>query len=118
MWEITLVNESERIRFRALICARLAEIGAESQRGKEARAVVNLDQRAIGRLSRMDALQMQAMAKAQQAMRDGEAKRLAAALDRVEDGSFGTCEDCGEVIAQRRLELNPTATLCIGCASG
>ena len=37
------------------------------------------------------------------------------ALDRVEDGSFGVCEECGEEISIKRLEARPETTLCIRC---
>ncbi|HEY7017192.1 MAG TPA: TraR/DksA C4-type zinc finger protein [Gaiellaceae bacterium] len=38
-----------------------------------------------------------------------------AALKRIEDGTYGTCVNCGEPIAQERLEALPWATLCIDC---
>lgn len=104
--------------FAALIRTRLNEIEAENARGHEGQAVVELDQQAVGRLSRMDALQNQAMAKAQQVRRDAEVAGLSAALARIDDDEFGYCEDCGDEIAVRRLELNPTVTRCISCASG
>ena len=37
------------------------------------------------------------------------------ALARVDDGSFGICEDCGEPIGTKRLEARPVTTLCIDC---
>lgn len=39
------------------------------------------------------------------------------ALKKVEDGTYGICEGCGETIAQARLEAVPTARLCMSCAS-
>ncbi len=118
MGEIPIVNETEQARFAALIRARLKEIEQENALGQESQSVVQLDQQSIGRLSRMDALQNQAMAKAQQARRDLETRRLRAALARIDEGEFGWCEDCGEEIAIRRLELDPAATRCVSCASG
>jgi RNA polymerase-binding protein DksA len=38
-----------------------------------------------------------------------------AALERIEDGSYGTCSSCGEEIPRARLEANPWASLCIDC---
>ncbi|TDE40329.1 TraR/DksA family transcriptional regulator [Antarcticimicrobium sediminis] len=111
------MNETDTPRFAALIRARLDEIAQQNRLGHDALAVVQLDQQAVGRLSRMDALQNQAMAKAQQARRDGESKGLRAALARIDAGEFGYCEDCGEPIAPKRLELNPAVTRCVGCAS-
>ena len=83
------------------------------------KGVVALDQQMVGRLSRMDALQMQAMAKAQAARRQLETRRLKAALARIADADeYGFCEDCGEDIALKRLQLDPAALKCISCASG
>ena len=39
------------------------------------------------------------------------------ALDRIEDGSYGTCANCGDEISDKRLEVRPEAALCIDCAS-
>ncbi|MDV4145576.1 MULTISPECIES: TraR/DksA family transcriptional regulator [Shimia] len=112
------MNESESAKFRAMIETRLAQIEEENRLGAEGQSVVTLDQQAVGRLSRMDALQSQAMAKAGQARRDGEVRKLRAALDRIKEGEFGYCEDCGGEIALKRLAFDPGAALCISCASG
>src|SRR5918995_5743356 len=40
---------------------------------------------------------------------------VVSALARIDDGSFGNCERCGEVIAEKRLEALPFARHCIGC---
>ena len=105
-------------RFRARIDARLSELAEEDARGRSGQAIVELDQQAVGRLSRQDALQSQAMARATHARRDVERRRLRAALERIDDGEFGTCEDCGEEIGAGRLELDPAVTRCISCAAG
>jgi DnaK suppressor protein len=42
-------------------------------------------------------------------------KKIDEALRRIEEGTFGECEDCGEDIELRRLEARPTATLCVFC---
>ncbi|QGY00381.1 TraR/DksA family transcriptional regulator [Roseovarius faecimaris] len=112
------MNESELARFRALITTRLAALDAEDSLGEAGQATVELDQQAVGRLSRMDALQNQAMAQANAARRKVERTRLHAALARMEEGEFGYCDDCGDEIAKGRLELDPAAQLCIDCATG
>lgn len=43
-------------------------------------------------------------------------EEIAAARDRVADGTYGTCETCGKPIAPARLEARPTARTCIACA--
>ena len=40
-----------------------------------------------------------------------------AALERLEDGAYGVCEECGRRIVAGRLEARPTARTCVGCAS-
>lgn len=42
-------------------------------------------------------------------------EELDLALEKIDDGSYGTCEDCGETIGTARLEAMPTARLCIEC---
>ncbi len=51
-------------------------------------------------------------------LRDRERKlmlKIKEALERIEDGTFGICEECGEKIAEKRLRARPMATLCIDC---
>ena len=103
--------------FRDLIAERLAELDAEDVLGAAGQATVTLDQQAVGRLSRMAALQPQAMAQATGARRMTERRRLNEALARIDTGEFGFCEDCGETIAKGRLQLDPAATRCVECAS-
>jgi DnaK suppressor protein len=43
--------------------------------------------------------------------------RVDAALRRLDEGTYGVCERCGQPIAVGRLEARPTATMCIDCAS-
>lgn len=114
----TKMNETERSDFDTLIRARLEELTALSASAEQSQAVVELDQQAVGRLSRMDALQNQAMAKAQQTNRNIETHRLKAALQRLEDGEYGYCEDCGDRIPDGRLKLDLAASKCVSCASG
>ncbi len=78
--------------------------------------IVELDQACTGRLTRMDALQQQAMAKANHQRSVLRLKQLNAALIKIENEDYGLCFDCEEDIAQARLKANPTATLCISCA--
>jgi len=95
-----------------------AEVEADSEAGAEARRPVALDQQSVGRLSRMAAMQGQAMAKAGEARRHAMGARVAAALQRIEEGEFGFCTDCGDDIAPARLDLDPTLPRCVSCASG
>ena len=94
-----------------------AELRAIAELGDESAAVVELDQTKVGRLSRMDALQAQAMAKASGARREQMLRRIEAALKRIDDDDYGYCKECDEPINPKRLEFDPTAVLCIDCAS-
>jgi len=102
--------------FRALLEARREELHALSARAKDARKPVELDQQSIGRLSRQDALQQQAMAKAQDARRAAELLKIKAAFTRLDEGDYGYCAECGDAIAPKRLEIDLTATRCAVCA--
>ena len=110
------MNERDAEYFRDRLMKRRDELLTLSGASAEKRKPVELDQQSIGRLSRQDALQQQAMQNAQEARRMGELKKIEAALTRIEDGEFGYCIECGEDIARKRLEIDLTATLCIACA--
>jgi DnaK suppressor protein len=81
------------------------------------RRPVELDQQSVGRLSRMDAMQQQAMATAQEVRRNGRIRALEAAISRVEAGDFGWCDRCGDFIGLPRLDFDPTIMRCRDCAS-
>lgn len=87
-----------------------------SEHTAEARRPVTLDQPSVGRLSRMDALQGQAMAVATEERRLLRRQQIEAALERIESGDYGFCVLCGEEIAPRRLELDPASPTCVSCA--
>jgi DnaK suppressor protein len=93
-----------------------AELESFSEISEDARATVMLDQQAVGRLSRMDALQGQAMAQASERQRRADIQRIEAALKRLDEGEYGYCAQCGEDIAAKRLEVDPAAAFCIRCA--
>lgn len=78
---------------------------------------VELDQTRQGRVSRMDAMQQQAMAVANRATSHNHIAAIDAALARMEAGGYGDCLECGEEIAPARLAARPEARLCIVCKS-
>ena len=89
---------------------QLSDVGGISQ-------TIELDQARVGRLSRMDALQHQAMAKEQRRRAEVRLHRVSARLDEavVNDPDFGLCRDCLEVIPWPRLEAIPDALFCTDC---
>ncbi|MFN3960808.1 MAG: TraR/DksA family transcriptional regulator [Parvularculaceae bacterium] len=96
--------------------ARAQDLRALIEATRDNRKPVELDQVAVGRLSRMDALQGQAMACAAEQNYQRELARIVAALRRIEEGRFGSCAECGEAIDPRRLAADPTIAICIDCA--
>lgn len=109
------VHEVELIR-RALEETR-ETLRTEDSTARDAARPVALDQSSVGRLSRMDAMQGQAMAIEARRRRQVQLTRVNAALRRIETGDYGRCHGCDEEIDPRRLAFDPTVTLCIGCAS-
>ena len=103
---------------RARLTARRDELNSLSSISADDRGAVELDQQSVGRLSRMDAMQRQAMAQAQERARTAELARLDQAMRRLEDGEYGWCVTCGEEIAAARLEVDPAAAVCVECAGG
>ncbi len=101
---------------REKLLALRREISALSEAAKDNRKPLALDQQSVGRLSRMDSLQVQAMDKAQDVARQKQIVRINAALERLEHGDYGYCATCDEEIGTKRLELDPATPLCIGCA--
>lgn len=93
-----------------------AELEAMSTLSAADRGPVALDQQSVGRLSRMDAMQQQAMSQATEAKRRRDLQRIEAAERRLRDGEYGYCEECGEEIADGRLAIDPMAERCVGCA--
>ncbi len=80
---------------------------------------VELDQGAVGRISRVDALQAQAMAKATQLRMKQRLARVRSALERIEEDpdEYGICPACGDDISIGRLRARPESVFCVGCAS-
>ena len=106
---------SEQLRDKLLKLRAELEAAAETAEGSA--AIVELDQSKVGRLSRMDAMQAQAMAQASGQRRGETLQRITAALKRIDDGEYGACLECDEPIDPKRLDFDPTALLCIDCAS-
>ena len=99
---------------------RLDEMRAEllelSGISNEARGTVELDQQSVGRLSRMDAMQQQAMAEEVERKRKLDLVRIDRAVRRIEDGDYGYCAGCGDEIPDGRLAIDPMAEQCVKCA--
>ena len=77
--------------------------------------VVELDT-AIGRLSRMDAMQNQQMALELRRRQENQLLRIKNALKRIDRGRYGLCGKCKGPIADERLEVFPDVVMCVRCA--
>lgn len=94
----------------------LADLIDMNSSAKLAAATVDLDQSRVGRVSRIDALQNQAISQSAFNMRAIEISQAKAALSRVDAGDYGFCVVCEEDINPLRLEHNPAVAMCIQCA--
>jgi len=111
------MTASRFLRFQEKLLQLRVDLEAVAATGEESAGIVELDQSKVGRLSRMDAMQAQAMAQASSQRREQMLRNISAALGRIERGEYGDCQSCDEPINPKRLDFDPTATLCIECAS-
>lgn len=102
---------------RTALTERLAELERLDALSAEGRAPVTLQQDSVGRLSRMDAMQQQAMAQAEERRRQAERARIKLALERLGEGEWGWCVQCGEEIAEGRLRNDSSVAVCVACAT-
>lgn len=109
-------DDLDLIYFKILLEKRLEAIrlGHEAQLKEE--APVELDQSCVGRLSRMGAMQQQAMAQATARRTEQEKQRIQTALSRLQSGDYGYCVKCDEDISEGRLRVDPATLICISCA--
>ena len=103
-------------RLRPRLLDELAEIDRLQEENAGWSAPIELDQQSVGRVSRIDAMQMQVMSQAVQRRRAGRRVAIQQALKRIEDGEFGYCVECGEPIAPGRIAVDPTFSSCVRCA--
>jgi len=74
--------------------------------------------RAIGRLTRQDAMQAQQMALELRRRNRQRLQMIERALERLEAGAYGECTRCGAPISEARLKLKPETPVCVECAGG
>ena len=91
---------------------------ADSLTSTQTRAeTVHLDQTAVGRVSRGDALQAQSMAKEQHRRLELRSKQIAVAMAAVADEQYGDCKACDAPIGYGRLKARPECVLCVACTA-
>jgi len=72
---------------------------------------------AIGRLTRMDAIQAEEMAEALRRHQSQELMRIDRALKAIANGRYGVCAKCGDEMSRARLDAQPDAVLCVDCSA-
>ncbi len=110
------LTEEQCIELRASLEATQIEIETALEGASDRTATVDLDQ-PIGRLSRMDAMQQQEMAKEQMRRNRLRLSQIKQALSLFEDEEYGFCRQCEEPIGYKRLKARPEAPLCVECRS-
>lgn len=111
-----MLTADQLIDLEELILDELDRLREESEKTRAERAAISPDV-SIGRLSRLDAMQMQEVAKEADRRREERVGRLELALEQLDAGTYGRCESCGEDIDFARLRTSPEATRCSSCAS-
>jgi DnaK suppressor protein len=81
---------------------------------KEGTRPVDLDE-PIGRLTRMDALQAQSLARSSRQGLEVKRSQVASALAEIEEGGYGLCRRCEGPIGFRRLKVRPETPFCVRC---
>lgn len=78
----------------------------------------DLDQSAVGRLSRIEALQNAGLTQNLHARERQQLEEVVAALHRLDDGSYGLCTSCRGPIRYERLLVFPETRTCNSCGTG
>ena len=104
------MTKTEVDRFRRILTARVAEL----ERFTRQRDGIVVD-RSADQLEEIQAASQRALAVCNLDREFNQLRDARAALRRIEDGSFGTCQECDEEIQPKRLAAVPWATFCIRC---
>jgi DnaK suppressor protein len=108
------MNESEREAFKKRILSQVDDLQAEIKRLEESSRPVSPDN-AIGRLTRMEAINAKSISEANLSSARTRLSRLQSALKRIEMPNFGLCYVCENPIPMKRLMFMPETTRCVDC---
>ena len=109
------LTEEQRTELAALLDKEVGKLARSMKVSEEAMRPVELDQTAVGRLSRMDSLQSQSMAKNLAEREQVRFALLREALVRLDAGTFGLCSECAAPVPFERLVIFPEAPTCQSC---
>lgn len=110
-----MLAQSDLHAIRDTLKRMLEELRVDAVHAGQGARPVQLDQTAVGRLSRMDAMQQRAIAASNEGRINTEIRRVEAALNRIAIGAYGACCKCSETIAVQRLSADPATPFCLDC---
>ena len=111
------MNKADQTKFRDLLLEKQRELELQVEAYSAATQPVTLDQQSVGRVSRIDAIQQQQMAVANQQQAQQLLVQVELAIQRIKSDTYGLCLSCDENIPVPRLVAQPFASLCVDCQS-
>ena len=102
---------------RTRLNTELSETNEAIRQSSQSAGIVELDQSGVGRVSRIDALQQQALAKGLLERLENRKRKVEAALNRMDAGTYGKCCACQSELEPERLDADPAAVFCPDCAA-
>ncbi len=107
------LTDSQQAELRGDLERLVTDLGELLDLSKESTRPVELDQAAVGRISRVDAIQQQQMASAGRRRHEVRLRLVRAALANED---YGMCRRCEEPIGYGRLKARPETPHCVDCA--
>lgn len=111
------LSDQELETLKSTLSILRGELKEQLDISKQSTKAVALDQTAVGRVSRIDAMQQQSMALSTRSKAETKLKKVTAAITAIENGEYGWCKRCDESIGYPRLEIQPESALCLNCQS-
>jgi DnaK suppressor protein len=114
---VSYLSQEQKNTLKNTLLVYQQELGEQLNLSAQAAKIVTLDQTAVGRVSRIDALQQQSMAISTRGKVKLKMQKVAIALKAITNENYGHCKQCDEDIPFKRLEIQPEAQLCLACQS-
>lgn len=114
-FEHSHLSIDQMVELRAELERARTRLARSRRTTRDAARPVALDQTAVGRVSRIDAIQNQSMTRGLQERDQARAAQIDEALRRMDAGTYGRCAGCGQPIPYERLLVFPEAQACAGC---
>ncbi len=111
------LSEQQQTTLRLKLLEQETSLQNLLKENKDTSKPVQLDQQALGRVSRIDAIQQQKMAIANRTNQEFTLVQIMQALRKVQEDDYGYCQECNMPIPYKRLLIRPETNLCIQCQS-